>query len=91
VKVVWTAAAQHDLQDISDHIAADNPSRAVSFINEVVDAGEAIADIPLAFPLVPQLEHRAIRRRVYGRYLIFFRIEAEDIQILHVVHARGIT
>jgi plasmid stabilization system protein ParE len=87
MRVVWTAAAQDDLAEISDYIAADNPARAVSFINEIVDAGEAIADMPRAFPLVPQLEHRAVRRRIYGRYLIFFRIESEDLQILHVVHA----
>jgi len=66
MRVVWAAAAQTDLVEISDYIALDNPSRAVSFINEIVDAGEAIADMPRAFPLVPELEGRAIRRRLYG-------------------------
>jgi len=87
MRVNWTAAAQIDLAEISDYIAADNPSRAVSFINEIVDAGEAIADMPRAFPLVPELEHKAVRRRVYGRYLIFYRLDAESVQILHVAHA----
>ncbi len=87
MKVVWTAAAQTDLAEISDYIALDNPSRAVTFINEIVDAGEAIADMPRAFPLVQELEHRAIRRRLYGRYLIFYRLDVETVQILHVAHA----
>ena len=87
MRVVWTAAAQADLAEISDYIAADNPTRSLSFINEIVDAGEAIGDMPRIFPLVPRLEHKAVRRRIYGQYLIFYRLEAESVQILHVVHA----
>jgi len=86
MKVVWTLAAQADLEEISDYIKADNPVRAVSFVNEIVDAGEAISDMPRAFPLVPRLEQRGIRRRSFGRYLIFYRIEAGSVQILHVAH-----
>jgi addiction module RelE/StbE family toxin len=87
VRVVWTRAAQADLEEISDYIKADNPRRAVSFINEIVAAGEAISDMPRAFALVPLLEHRRIRKRRLGRYLIFYRIEGETIQILHVAHS----
>jgi len=87
MRIAWTEAAQADLAEISDYIAAENPQRAVSFINEIVDAGDAVADMPRAFPFVPLLEHKAIRRRVYGRYLIFFRIEGEAVQILHVAHS----
>ncbi len=86
MRVVWTRAAQADLEEISDYIKADNPMRAVSFINEIVDAGEAISDMPRAFPLVPRLEQRGIRRRTFGSYLIFYRLEAESVQILHVAH-----
>jgi toxin ParE1/3/4 len=86
MRVVWTRAAQADLEEISDYIKTDNPTRAVSFVNEIVDAGEAISDMPRSFPLVPRLEQRGIRRRMIGRYLIFYRIEAESVQILHVVH-----
>ncbi len=53
---------------------------------EITEAGEGIADMPRAFGLVPRLEHRGIRKRTFGRYLIFYRIEGESVQILHVVH-----
>lgn len=86
MKVVWTRAAQADLEEISDYIKADNPARAVSFVNAIVDVGEAISDMPRAFPLVPRLERHGIRRRSFGRYLIFYRIAVESVQILHVVH-----
>jgi addiction module RelE/StbE family toxin len=86
MNVIWSPAARADLEDIRDYIRADNPGRAATFINEIVEAGDAIADMPRAFPLVPRLEQRGIRRRMIGRYLIFYRIEAESVQILHVVH-----
>lgn len=86
MRTVWTRAAQADLEEISDYIKADNPMRAISFINDIVDAGEAISDMPRRYPLVPRLEQRGIRRRSFGRYLIFYRVEAESVQILHVAH-----
>ena len=84
--VIWSSAAIADLEAIRDYIAADNSERAVSFVMEITAAGEAIADTPRAFGLVPRLEARGIRKRSFGRYLIFYRIEAESVQILHVVH-----
>ncbi len=39
--------------------------------------------MPSAFPLVPRYEQHGIRRRPYGRYLIFYRIEDDRVSILH--------
>ena len=75
-----------DLEGIGDHIAADNPARAVSFIEEILAAGDDLARMPLAFGFAPGLERKRIRRRVHGRYLIFYRVEAGAVQILHVAH-----
>lgn len=53
---------------------------------EIAAAGEAIVDMPRAFALVPLLEHRGIRKRAFGHYLIFYRIMGADVHILHVAH-----
>jgi plasmid stabilization system protein ParE len=37
MRVEWTRAAQADPEEISDHIRTDNPARAASFVNELVD------------------------------------------------------
>jgi plasmid stabilization system protein ParE len=86
MNVVWSQAAKNDLLAIATFIAKDNPDRAASFVQEIVNAGEAIADMPRAFALVPRLEAKAIRKRTYGAYLIFYRIGADALQILHVAH-----
>jgi toxin ParE1/3/4 len=86
VKVLWTAEAKADLIEIGAYIQADNPPRAASFIREIIAAGDSIAEMPRAFPLVLRYEERGVRRRRYGRYLIFYRITRASIEVLHVLH-----
>lgn len=86
MSVIWSPEAIADLAAIRDYIAADNRDRAASFVMEITAAGEALGDLSRAFALVPRLEHLGIRKRVFGRYLIFYRIEREDVHILHVAH-----
>jgi plasmid stabilization system protein ParE len=47
----------------------------------------AIGKMPRAYPFVPRFEHRGIRRRTHGNYLIFYRIEDDRIAIIHILHA----
>jgi plasmid stabilization system protein ParE len=42
----FTPQAEIDLEEVGDHIALDNPLRAVSFIDEIRQHCEKIADGP---------------------------------------------
>jgi toxin ParE1/3/4 len=86
MKVEITSAAEADLEGIADYIARDNPVRAVSFVRELYERCLDIADMPEAWPIVPRYQHHHIRRRVHGRYLIFYRVSADCITILHVLN-----
>ena len=84
--VELTAAAEADLELIGDYIARDNPLRAASFVRELYRSCLDMADMPEAWPVVPRYEHHGIRRRVHGRYLIFYRVENARITILHILN-----
>lgn len=84
--VVLTEEAKADLEHIGDYIAADNPTRADTFVWELTARCAALADIPRAFPLLPRYEHMGVRRRPYGEYLIFYRIGAQSIDVLHILN-----
>lgn len=86
MKVVFTQSAKTDLEQIGDYIAQDNPRRALSFIQELRAAALSLAETPRAFPFVPRYEQHGIRRRPIGNYLIFYRVEANQLVILHVLH-----
>lgn len=81
--------AEADLEAIGDFIARDNPLRAMTFIAELRDKCESLAEMPFAFPLVPRYEHQNVRHRAYGRYQIFYRNIGDPIariDILHITH-----
>ena len=84
--VVITEAAEADLEAIGDWIAADNPARAVTFVLDLRDRCQTLADMPRSYPLIPRYEHLGVRRRSYRDYLIFYRIADERIEVLHVLH-----
>ena len=84
--VCMTAEAERDLEKIGDWIGHDNPARAVTFIEEIQLTCRGLAEFPERFPLVPRYEDRRIRHRAKGNYLIFYRVEADKVVILHVLH-----
>lgn len=86
MKVVLTEAARADLEMIGDYIARDNPSRARSFVQELIAKTRSIGDAPEASPIVPRYEQFGIRRRVHGAYLIFYRIEADRVVVIHILN-----
>ena len=85
MRVVITAAAKADLLAIRRTIEPHNPTRAVSFVEELLDRGQALADTPRAYSLVPRYERFGIRRCVHGDYLIFYRLQPEQMEIIHIL------
>jgi toxin ParE1/3/4 len=86
VIVVITAEAKADLAAICDYIAEANPDRAISFTEELLDSCAGLADQYGLFPMAPRYETLAIRRRVHGRYLIFYRVHEKIVEIIHILH-----
>jgi toxin ParE1/3/4 len=84
--VELTAAAEADLEAIGDYIAQGNPIRAQSFVRELLRSCTELTDMPEAWPVVPRYEVNGVRRRVHGRYLIFYRVSADRIVVLHVLN-----
>jgi plasmid stabilization system protein ParE len=84
--VILTEDAETDLERIGDAIAQHNPTRAVTFVHELRRKCEALALAPKRFALIPRYEHTNIRRVVYGNYLIFYRVNTESIEVIHILH-----
>ena len=78
--------AEHDLEDIADFIAHDDPLRAVTFVRELRSACFALGDFPKAYPLVRRYES-SIRRRVHGAYLIFYHVDHHTVTVARILHS----
>ena len=84
--VVLTAEAQSDLEQIAAYIAEQSVEATLSFVQRLRDKCESLADAPRGYPLVPRYEQFGIRRRPFGNFLIFYRIDGDTIEIIHVLH-----
>jgi len=84
--------AERDLQEIGDYIAFDNPTRALSFIEEIEKRFTEIAQHPKLYRQQDEIFF-GIRATSHGKDMIFFTI-ADDgvVDFVRVLHgARNIT
>ena len=83
--LVFTPRAEQDLEAIGDYIAADNPKRAVSFVRELRQQCQRIAQNPLGYRLRSELA-KGLRSCAHGHYVIFFEAKPEDVVIVRILH-----
>jgi addiction module RelE/StbE family toxin len=86
VKLVFSDEAKQDLTEIGDHIASDSPQRAVAFVRALRASALKLARRPKAFAILPRYAPLGIRRHVHGNYLIFYRIEGEQVSVIRILH-----
>ena len=84
--VVLTAEAEADIEQIATYLAAQSPQSALKLVRELRVRCASLADAPRGYPLVPRYEHRGIRRRPFGNFLIFYRVGTDRIEVIHVLH-----
>jgi toxin ParE1/3/4 len=82
---VLSEEAKADLREIALFIARDNKIRARSFVRELQMKAHDVGNMPHAFRLIPRYEQHGIRRRPFRDYLIFHRVEADRISIVHIL------
>jgi toxin ParE1/3/4 len=86
MKLVITDEAATDLREIGEWIAASNPRRALTFVDELKARCASLIDAPLAYALVPRHEASGVKRLPHGAYLIFYRVREDTVEIIHVLH-----
>lgn len=82
-----TPEARLDLLETAGEISRDNPERAESYIDELLDSSGQVADNPN----LNGLRHEwgdAVRCARHGSYLILFEIEADGVVILRYLYGR---
>jgi toxin ParE1/3/4 len=73
------------LEDIWLYIAVDSPQAADRLIDRIIARCFDLADQPRLGPARPEIAPDA-RMLVVGDYLVLYRIQDADVQIVRVVH-----
>jgi plasmid stabilization system protein ParE len=88
VKVVFTAHAVSRLRQILAYIAADSAENAVAVVDRIIARAEALETLAFRGRRVPEYEEGNIREVSEPPYRIIYRVQANVVQVLTVMHER---
>lgn len=87
MRVIFSPDSEIDLDDIAAYIAIDNPERAFSFVEEIVQAASRLDHFPERHAVLVK-GRRDYRCLVHGRYRILYSVETDHVRIARVIHGR---
>jgi toxin ParE1/3/4 len=87
-QVAWAHAAEEDLDSAAAYIYRDSPSYAASFVTRVLEAGRSLARFAERGRKVPEFMNKNIREVFVNSYRLIYRIEADRISVLALIHGR---
>jgi toxin ParE1/3/4 len=85
MKVRFTPTAQRDLAQIYAYVSQDSPTIASRFIARLIERAREIGEHPFSGRRTDEPDVRVIVAPRL-RYLIFYRIAADEVQITHIRH-----
>jgi addiction module RelE/StbE family toxin len=90
MKVYWTENDIRHLFNIYEYIAANSPTYALRMVDRITRRSEQISDHPLSGRTVPEYEAEDIREMIEKPYRIIYKIKADQIDVLAVIHGAQI-
>ncbi len=86
MRVHWTQNAIEHLVNIYEHIALNSPTYAKGVVDKITRRSEQIADQPLSGRKVPEYQSEDIRELIEKPYRVIYRVKADQIDVLAVIH-----
>jgi toxin ParE1/3/4 len=86
VTVTFSPAAKNDLIETALFIAEDNPTRVLTFVDELEDKCRALGASPGIGILRPELGE-GVAMMPHGRCLIFYRRAGKGVRIERIMHS----
>ncbi|TVT79325.1 type II toxin-antitoxin system RelE/ParE family toxin [Pseudomonas sp. H3(2019)] len=83
-QLLFSAMAREDLQNVVRYIARDNPARARTFVDELRQRCLLLVEQP-DLGVAREDRARGLRMIAHGRYLIFYGLTEQNIQVERVL------
>jgi len=85
MQVVWSEAAEGDIEEIGLYIAQDNVTRALSFMDELELKAESLKFSPLK-GVSREFLLSGLRLLPHGNYNIYYVVRGDKVTIARVMH-----
>ena len=87
-KVVFLQSALDDLEEIVLYIAKDSKESAMKIHDKVIETANRLETFPKLGILIPdkKMSESGFRMIVVNKYLLFYKVYPEKVDILRVLH-----
>ncbi len=87
-KVVFLQSALDDLEEIVLYIAKDSKKNAMKMHDKIIETANRLETFPKLGLLVPdkKLGESGFRMIAINKYLLFYKVYPEEVDILRVLH-----
>lgn len=86
-RIVWSAAARNDLDEIWLYVAQDNLETADTLVDRLTEIARPLADFPQMGVARTELAD-GLRSLTVGSYVLFYSAQRATIRIERVLHGR---
>jgi plasmid stabilization system protein ParE len=86
--LIWSAAALADLDEIETYIAVQSPLNARRVVERMWETARKQCDFPNSARMIPEFGDPTRRETFVHQWRLMFRVEADHIRIMRVVHGR---
>ena len=86
MRVEWSDLARDDLDELVRYISRDSPFYARRFGQKVVLATRRLRTFPESGRMILEAENRSLREIVVQGYRVMYRLGADRVLILAVIH-----
>jgi len=87
-RIIWSLAAADDLQSIAAYIERDSPRYAVAVVDKIITLTRSLPAQPYMGRVVPEFGRKDIRERFVFSYRVVYRVTAEAIVVVNIIHGR---
>lgn len=87
VELRWSKLAVRDLEDITSYISLDSEEDARLFVTKIINSVETTSRFPYSGRLVPELNDKLIREKVFKNIRIIYRVKNNVMEVVRVLHS----
>ncbi len=88
MRVEWSDVARDDLEELVAYISRDSAFYAQLFGEKIVLATRRLREFPESGRMIPEAEDATLREVIVQGYRVMYRVEADRVLILAVMHGR---
>ena len=87
-QVSWSPQALDDVDGVAEYIARDSVFYASAVVDKIKETSKTLALFPLRGRQVPELGDTEIHERFIYSYRLIYRIRADEVLIIALLHGR---